>query len=81
VTVEVLIFGSAAQAVKSDRMVVEVGEAATAREVLVALAENRPELRFAVVSARLAVNQAFAAPELRIEPGDELALISLVGGG
>jgi molybdopterin converting factor small subunit len=84
--VEVLLFGAASQAAGSDRIGVEcevvsgaVGP--TAAEVLAAIASQHPELAFAVEGARLAVNHAFAAPEAAIGREDEVALVSLVGGG
>lgn len=80
-TVEVLIFGAAAAAAQAKRVIVEITDSATADEVLAALAEQHPELRFATVGARLAVNQSFATHRTPVLYGDELALISLVGGG
>lgn len=80
-TVEVLIFGSAALAVKADRVIVTVGHAATVGEVAAALIEQHPSLRFALSAPRLAVNQAFAAPDTKIRSGDEVALVTLLGGG
>jgi molybdopterin converting factor small subunit len=85
--VEVLLFGGAAVAARSDRVAVEVaGEASdvTVRDVLAALHEQHPALKFALPppeSGRLAVNQAFATGEHAIHPGDEVALVTLVGGG
>ncbi len=88
--VEVLIFGAAALGAKSDRVVVEVSASPTVREVLGALREQHPVLSFALPhseSGRLAVNGAFASGDHRIKPGpasedgDEVALITLVGGG
>jgi molybdopterin converting factor small subunit len=84
---EVLIFGRAAKAAGGDRVRVTIsprrGEAgrATAGEVLSAMAEQFPQLEFALLGARLAVNHSFAGAETPVGPGDELALISLVAGG
>ncbi len=88
--VEVLIFGGAALAAKTDRVTVEVSGAPSVREVLAALHAQHPALKFALPppeTGRLAVNQAFAAGSHPIKPGpldqggDEVALITLVGGG
>lgn len=82
--VDVLIFGGAALAAKADRVTAAVGGAPTVRTVLAALHEQHPSLRFALPqpeSGRLAVNQAFARGDHPIKPGDEVALITLVGGG
>ncbi len=88
-----LIFGAASQGAQSDRLTVEVSAAPTVREVLGALHAQHPSLRFAFPppeSGRLDVNQAFAAGDHPIKPGlpanrgghgDEVALITLVGGG
>ncbi|QYK49280.1 MAG: MoaD/ThiS family protein [Phycisphaeraceae bacterium] len=88
--VEVLIFGGAALVTKTDRVTVEVGPAPTVRDVLLALHAQHPSLRFALPppeTGRLAVNQAFAKGDDPIKPGpvdrggDEVALVTLVGGG
>lgn len=84
--IEVLLFGPASQAAGRDRIGVECAVAGglagpTAACVLGAIAAQHPELEFAIVSARLAVNHAFATRETVIEPADEVALVALVGGG
>ena len=85
--VEVLLFGGAALAAKADLAVVEVaGDASdvTVRDVLAALHDQHPALKFALPppeSGRLAVNQAFAKGDHAIRPDDEVALVRLVGGG
>ncbi|MBL0870864.1 MAG: MoaD/ThiS family protein [Phycisphaerales bacterium] len=86
--VEVLLFGPAGAAVNSDRVAVEVAECepgvCTVREALQALQAQHPALRSAIGTierARLAVNHQYASAETKIRPGDEVALIALVGGG
>lgn len=84
--VEVLLFGPAAMAAKADRVVVTLTATAgathaTVREVAAALVEQHPTLGIALAAPRLAVNQKFASPQDVIRPGDEVALITLVGGG
>ncbi len=82
--VAVLLFGAAATREKSDRVTVIVGVEPTVQDVLRALHEQHPDLRFALPSAdtgRLAVNQSFAKGEHPIRAGDEVALVTLVGGG
>lgn len=81
VEVDVLIFGAAALGAKTDRVRVCIRDGAIAEEVLGALAEQHPGLGSALVGARLAVNAAFAKPGTPVRSEDELALISLVGGG
>jgi len=85
--VEVLLFGGAAAAAKADRVAVEFagdGRGVAVRDVLRALHEQHPGLRFALPppdSGRLAVNHDFARGDHTIRPGDEVALVTLVGGG
>jgi len=86
--VEVLLFGPAAMAAGADRVTVSMPErptggtdSATARDITAALIEQHPALRFALSAPRLAVNQKFASPDTVVRPGDEVALITLVGGG
>lgn len=82
--VAVLLFGAAATREKSDRVTVVVGGEPTVQDVLKALHEQHPDLRFALPSVergRLAVNQSFVRGEHPIREGDEVALITLVGGG
>ena len=82
--VEVLLFGAAAAREESDRVRVVVGSEPAVRDILVALHEQHPGLRFAVPppeTGRLAVNQTFAGAAHPVRAGDEVALITLVGGG
>ncbi len=82
--VEVLLFGAVATREKSDRVAVVVSDEPTVRDVLVALHIQHPDLRFALPPAetgRLAVNQSFARGDHPIKTGDEVALVTLVGGG
>jgi molybdopterin converting factor small subunit len=82
--VEVLLFGAAAVREGTGRITVMVGAEPTVREVLAALHEQHPGLRFALAApeaGRLAVNRSFAGASHPIRPGDEVALIALVGGG
>ena len=78
---EVLVFGPAALAAGADKVGVSVPESAAAGDVIAALHRHYPSLRFALESARLAVNHAFVSTDAPISATDELALISLVGGG
>lgn len=80
-TVDVLIFGAAAERAGADRVSVAVAEGSRADGVLAALVEQHPVLGFAAVGARLAVNSVFAGERTRVLASDEVALISLVGGG
>ncbi len=84
---EVLVFGQVATIAECDRVRIHLAraahecETATVREVLTALGEQHPDVRFALASARIAVNHSFAGGDATVTITDELALISLVGGG
>lgn len=78
------LFGAAATREKADRVIVVVGAEPTVKDVLRALHEQHPDLRFALPPAdtgRLAVNQSFARGDHPVKAGDEVALVTLVGGG
>jgi len=78
---DVLVFGSAAIAAKADRVRVRLGDAPTLADVARALAAQHPAIAFSLQSPRFAVNQAFASLSTPIASTDEVALITLVGGG
>src|SRR5438270_11350459 len=59
----------------------ELDEAATAAEALAAACARHPALQPVAERLRLAVDQAFAAPESRLRDGSEVALIPPVSGG
>lgn len=76
-----LIFGGAALANGTDRVWVTVDTGCTVGALLIAIASQHPRLAFATASARLAVNQAYAPNDCVVRETDEVALISLLGGG
>lgn len=81
---DVLIFGAAAMHAGTDRVRVTLTDRATVRAVLAALHAQHPALRFALPDpekGRLAVNHVFAPGDHEIGASDEVALITLVGGG
>lgn len=68
----------------ADEVTVTVNDSPTAGDIVAALLEQHPALGFALVPSarpRLAVNHAFAEPQMQVRAGDEVALITLVGGG
>lgn len=82
--VEVLLFGAAATSKNTDRVRVQVSGEPTVQDVLRALHSQHPDLRFALPPAetgRLAVNQSFARGDHPVKAGDEVVLVTLVGGG
>lgn len=84
---EVLVFGQVATTVAADRIRVHVAASiddpthSTIRAILAALDEQHPDVRFGLHAARIAVNHAFVSADTPVTERDELALISLVGGG
>jgi molybdopterin synthase catalytic subunit len=79
--IAVLLFGPEAAALGQNRVEVETAASPTAADVRELLAAGFPALRAHLPAARLAINHEFAAPDRRIAPGDEIALIGLVSGG
>ena len=80
-TIRVLIFGSLAREMSCKELVVDVCAPATVRDVNASLAAKFPPKAAFFQSARLAVNHAFATPDVPVQATDEVALIELVGGG
>ena len=81
VMVRVLIFGPLAAELGAREIVLEIAEPATVSAVNAALAAGFPDRAAFFRSARLAVNHALAHPGHPIGPGDEVAVIELLGGG
>lgn len=77
----VRLFGPSADAVGAPAVTVAVEGEATCGSVRRTLAQRYPVLAPMVKSGRLAVNHAFAGDAQRVRPGDEIALIAMVGGG
>ena len=78
----VKVFGVQAQRVGGREVRVRVaGEPVTVGAVRRALAGQVPALADSLAGSRLAVDLEYAAEDLVIAPGQELALIGLVGGG
>lgn len=78
----VKLFGS--QAVRAGRRDVEIDvgdHQATCAQLRKALAAAAPALAATLPASRLAVNHTFADEAALIGPGDEVALIGMVGGG
>lgn len=77
----VLIFGSLARELSCRDIEISVPEGSTVRDANEALAALHPHKAAFLRSARLALNHAFRPAETVLRPGDELAVIELVGGG
>src|SRR6266545_4704381 len=81
ITVRILFFGAARDAIGSDEIDFEIqtpADAAGAREQLLAA---YPALQRFGNSLLFAVNQEYAAPDREIRDGDELAIFPPVSGG
>lgn len=81
-TIDVLLFGPAAEAAQTGRLPVPVeGGAVTCAELRQRLATLVPALERLLPASRFAVNHAFVADSHVVRPTDEVALIGLVSGG
>jgi len=81
-TVRVRLFAVLRERAGSDTVEVELGDGATVAEALEELAAL-PSLAepLARIPVGMAVNRAYASPETRLGPDDELALIPPISGG
>ena len=80
--VAVRFFGPQASLVGSRELLVELqDDAATTAHLLARLGQVEPSLAPSLRHSRVAINHAFAADTQRISPGDEVALIGMLGGG
>lgn len=81
-TLTVKLFGPQAQLAKQREVVVEVDtDHPIAADVLDALLAACPQLAKSMATSKLAVNQDIAGELAPVSPGDELALIGMLGGG
>lgn len=79
--VTVLYFAAARERAGLSSETLEVPEGATAAQALAAVCERHPSLRAVADKLRLAVDQQFAAADVKLRDGAELALIPPVAGG
>ena len=79
---KVLLFAHLRELADCSRLELELPEHSTAAALLEAIAQNKPKLKTALSSSRLAVNQNYVQDlELELHAGDEIALIPPVSGG
>lgn len=81
VKVRVLLFGPESAALSRNHVELDLPAPATCHSLREHLAAAYPALRPGLAAARFAINSRFAAPDQRINPSDEIALIGLVSGG
>jgi len=77
----ILLFGPAASALGHDRVSVEAESGCSCCELKAKMAEQYPSLAGFIEAGRLAVDQAFMGDDEAVDPGAEIALISMVSGG
>jgi len=76
----IFTFGIARDICGSSTISLEVPEACTAGRLRQILSDQYPRLG-ALASFLLAVNEAYAEPDISLLPGDEIAIIPPVSGG
>ncbi|MBO8162869.1 MAG: molybdopterin converting factor subunit 1 [Brevibacillus sp.] len=79
--VNVILFAALAERAGQRQITVSLPDGATVERLLAAIATEHPQLAELLTSCFVAVNQEYAAPERRIEPGDEVAVLPPVSGG
>jgi MoaE-MoaD fusion protein len=79
--VRVLFFGVLRELAGRSTEEIELGQGASARDVVAHYAPSIPQLGMSVSSIALAVNRQYAAPETRLKENDEIALLPPVSGG
>jgi MoaE-MoaD fusion protein len=77
----VLLFATLKDRAGSGKVVVELAEVATVKDLKIALAQHTPALAGYLPNILVAVNQAYAFDEDVIPPGAEVALFPPVSGG
>ena len=79
--VRVLFFGMLKEMAGTSSDTADVAAEASVRDVLHCLETRFPQLKPALASSALAVNQQYASPDTRLSPDDEIALLPPVSGG
>jgi len=78
---DILLFGPAAMAAGCSAVRVECSAGSSCDAVREAMRSQHQGIEAIVKAGRLAVNGAYVDGSTVIEPGDEVALVSLVSGG
>lgn len=81
ITVSVLFFGAARDAVGKDEIHLTINSGSSAAQAFQQLLSAHPELSRFGKSLLLAVNQEYAEPNREVRDGDELAIFPPVSGG
>jgi molybdopterin converting factor subunit 1 len=79
--VKVKLFARLREVVGTGNLERELGEGATVRDLLDDLQAEHPRLAELTLRSIISVNQEFAAPDGRLQDGDEVAIFPPVSGG
>jgi len=79
--VRVLFFGMLKDLAERGSDCLSLREEATLGDVLRHYQERMPRMRAILPSIAMSINQEYAGPESRLQPGDEIALLPPVSGG
>jgi molybdopterin converting factor subunit 1 len=79
--VRVLFFGVLKDLAGRSSDWLDLPDGASVRDLLATYESRVPRLKESLPSLALAVNQQYAGPETKLEPGDEVALLPPVSGG
>ena len=79
--VRVLLCGMLKEFAGTSSAAIEVADGACVRDVLQHYESRIPQMKAALASLALAVNQHYASPETRLNPNDEVAFLPPVSGG
>lgn len=80
-TVHVLLFAGLREIAHAQTVAVEIGDLATARDLLIALGEQHPALAPRLPPCRVALDHAFVGGDERVAGAREIAVIPPVSGG
>jgi molybdopterin converting factor small subunit len=81
-SIEILLFGPAADAAKTRRLPIPIEYAPiTCGELRARLSAAAPALARYLPASRFAVNHSFVSDDCAVTPADEVALIGMVCGG
>jgi molybdopterin synthase sulfur carrier subunit len=79
--IRVLLFAGLREAAGARELCIELDSAAGISDLRAALARACPTLAPLLTNAAIAVNEEYVAGDVRLQPGDTVALIPPVSGG
>jgi molybdopterin converting factor subunit 1 len=80
-SIDVLLFAAAREAAGRDRLRLDVPDDATVGGLFAVLAAHTPALAPVLPHCRAAVDERFAARDVRLSPGSVVAVLPPVSGG